>query len=176
MKKFLIAFAAISTLALVACKEPYQAPTVKQQQATKAAQAANSLHFTQNAEIENIKARLQLTSNPGQIGFVILLNETGQPVMYTSVKGKITSGSKRLTPSGESNTYNSNGYNVGTTTLPSDEGTYGQSDPYVYFWTTNDQYIQWNGKYLYSDQPFRLSTQPLVINLTQKEVNAAAEK
>lgn len=176
MKKILFALAAVSVLSLAACEVPQAPPTVKQQQAAKAARAADSLQFSQNAEIENIKARLQLTSNPGQIGFIVLLNETGQPVMYTSVKGKVTSGSKRLTPSGEQNTFDINGYNIGTTTLPSDEGTYGSSDPYIYFWTTNGQYLQWNGKYLYSDQPFRLSTQPLVINVTQKEVNAAAEK
>ena len=41
---------------------------------------------------------------------------------------------------------------------PSDEGTYGHSGEYVFFWTPAGQYIQWNGKYLYSDKPFRLTT------------------
>jgi len=46
---------------------------------------------------------------------------------------------------------------------PSDEGTFGSSDAYVYWWTEEDQYYQWSGKYLYSDKPFRLAIEPLVI-------------
>lgn len=56
-----------------------------------------SVRFTENAEIDNIKKRLELTSNPGRTGFVLLMNEAGQPIMYTGAKGKITWGGKRLT-------------------------------------------------------------------------------
>ena len=135
--------------------------TTKITQSMKAKAAAESISFTENAEIENIKARLQLTSDPGLTGFVLLMNEAGQPIMYTGVKGKITSGSKRLTApvkewriAGQSNT---------VAAAPSDEGTWGSSSPYIYFWTTTGQYIQWNGKYLYSDKPFRTKVAPLVI-------------
>ena len=98
MRKIGIALVAASALLLSACEPNGQPNPVKATQAQKAAEAANSIQFSENAEIDNIKRRLELTSNPGQIGFVLLLNEMGKPVMYTSVKGKITSGSKRLTP------------------------------------------------------------------------------
>lgn len=138
----------------------------KNAQAEKAKAAANSIQFTENAEIDNIRNRLELTANPGLLGFVVLLNETGQPVMSVAVKGKITSGSKRLTdPKTIVKTSNGNmGDNMAVTDSPSDEGTFGSSGEYIFFWTTAGQYIQWNGKYLYSDKPFRLSVEPIVVS------------
>lgn len=169
MKKILF-ITVWAVLSLTACAGDYEAPhQVKTTQAEKAKQAANSIHFTENAEIENIKKRLELTADPGLLGFVVLLNQMGQPVMYTSVKGKITSGGKRLTKPQTANCY----YDAddrdthapcGTVMdAPSDEGTYGHAGEYVYFWTQQGQYIQWNGSYLYSDKPFRLKDAPLVV-------------
>lgn len=71
--------------------------TPRQSQSRKAAAATVSVRFTESAEIDNIKKRLELTSNPGRTRFVLLMNETGQPIMYTGVKGKITWGGTRLT-------------------------------------------------------------------------------
>lgn len=165
MKTRIQAILAVSALALVltACEEEKTA--TKNIQSEKATQAANSINFTENAEIDNIKARLELTSKVGALGYVLLINQAGQPIAYYGVKGKVTSGSKRLTP--PDRTY-SNGNGSGIRLAPSDEGTYGSSDPYVYFWTTSGQYVQWNGSYLYSDQPFRIKVEPLVINIEQK--------
>lgn len=137
-----------------------QPPEAQQRQANEARKAAASLSFTDNAEIENIKRRLEITSKPGAIGFILLMNEAGQPILYESVSGKITSGGKRLTP--PSKTW------AGTSGLgpaPSDEGTWGQSGEYIFYWTQNGEYRQWNGKYLYSDKPFRTRIEPLIIHI-----------
>lgn len=153
-----------------ACGGDAPAPDKKHKQAAKAKEAANSLTFDENAEIDNIKRRLEITSSPGKIGYVVLLNEAGQPILYTSVKGKLTSGSKRLTRPVEL-THGSRGQYSGDFVVPgpSDEGTYGSSSPYVYFWTHEDRYVQWSGDYLYSDQPVRLRVKPLVINITDDQ-------
>lgn len=159
MRKFSLILAATAALSLAACGES-RAPSGKATQADKAAAAANSIDFTENAEIDNIKRRLQLTSNPGAIGFIVLLNEAGQPILYTGVKGKVTSSGKRLTAPVK---FWSN-YEAGTLgDAPSDEGTWGSSDPYIYFWDTNGVYHQWSGRYLYSDKPIRMRIEPLVI-------------
>lgn len=157
-------------LFILACEAGPQIdpPTpAKKAQSQKAAEAANSIRFTENAEIDNIKKRLELTSQPGLLGFVILLNEMGQPVMYTTVKGKITSGSKRLTKPYDVDRDWDTGEWTGWKELPSasDEGTYGSSSEYIFFWTQSGQYLQWNGKYLYSDKPFRLTKKALVVNV-----------
>jgi hypothetical protein len=154
--------AAVALFALAACGGGQN--TVKNQQAAKAAEAANSIAFTENAEIDNIKRRLELTSKPGLLGYIVLLNESGQPVYYTTIKGKVTSGGKRLT---EPDRYSSQGANGFMRHAASDEGTYGSSGEYIFFWTTNGQYVQWNGKYFYSDKPIRLSVQPLVVSIDE---------
>ena len=166
MRKIGIALVATSAFLLAACERNAPANPAKTTQAQKAAEAANSIQFSENAEIDNIKRRLELTSNPGQIGFVLLLNEMGKPVMYTSVKGKITSGNKRLTSPQEVRCLEvaeSVGCSQQMVEAPSDEGTYGSSNPYIFFWTADGQYIQWSGKYLYSDKPFRIEDPTIVI-------------
>lgn len=168
-KNFLIL--AVTTLFLVGgCGADSSTPSTKELQEVKAQEAANSINFTENAEIDNIKRRLQLTSDPGLTGFVLLLNEAGQPIMYAGVEGKITSGSKRLTkPYDLIDCYKGGGYRAEcVVSAPSDEGTHGSSSPYIYFWTVSGQYIQWNQAYLYSDQPFRLSVEPLVIDIVSE--------
>lgn len=152
----------VAMLVLTGCVD--DKPTAKNVQAAKAAEVANTIQFTENAEIDNIRRRLELTSKPGLLGYIVLLNESGQPVYYSTVKGKVTSGSKRLTRPDRS-TSEGLGQNNVVVQAPSDEGTFGSSGEYVYFWTTNDQYVQWNGKYFYSDKPIRLSVQPLVMSV-----------
>jgi hypothetical protein len=140
-------------IALSGCNE-----SNKKEQSAIAKQAAESIVFTENSEIENIKRRLELTSKVNAIGYIVLLNDAGQPILYTTVKGKVTSGSKRLTREDE---FTSNGLRKSA----SDEGTYGSSNPYIYFWATNGTYHQWSGQYLYSDKPIRLRVEPLVIEV-----------
>ena len=161
-----VAIALMGAAASTSCDMPPPQNNNKNVQAEKAAKAAEQVHFTANAEIDNIKRRLELTSNPEQIGFVLLLNDMGQPVYYAGVKGKITSGGKRLTPPEQPWTMDHGQY-YGTDLgpAPSDEGTWGTSGEYIYFWTTEGQYVQWNGSYLYSDQPFRLKIEPLAVSL-----------
>src|SRR5262245_55824183 len=163
-------------LFLTAC-QPEDVST-RSVQAHKAAQAAKSIQFLDNAEIDNIKNRIELTAQPGLLGFVLLMNEAGQPVLYEGVRGKITSGGKRLTPTTEVRcvpVINSDGSRGSceyhAVPAPSDEGTYGSSNEYIFYWNQDGAYRQWNGKYVYSDKPLRLRVDPLVIT-----IQAAAAK
>jgi len=154
-------FAAVAVATcLSACELP--PPTTAEVQSAKAQEAAEQVSFTENAEIENIQKRLKLTSAPGLIGYVLLLNDAGQPIYYVATDGKLTSGGKRLTKPYERT------YEGRTAPTPSDEGTWsgGGSLPYVYFWSTSGQYYQWSGDYLFSDQPFRLNVEPLVVDIS----------
>lgn len=147
-------------LSLAACDDASPSPTpVKMSEAQKSQEAANSIRFEENAERDNIKRRLELTADPGKLGFIVLLNQMGQPIVYEGVKGKVTSSHKRLTSPEVYNTYYTH-WGV----APADEGTYGSSDDYIYYWNTEGVYRQWSGLYLYSDQPMRLSQPTLVIH------------
>ena len=156
-------------MALAGCEpSTAESPSQKNVQSKKAQEAADSISFTENAEIENIKRRLEITSSPGSLGFIILLNDAGQPIIYEGVRGKVTSGGKRLTKPFSVNA----GWDCGEWSCdkelpsPSDEGTWGSSSPYIFYWNTNGEYRQWSGAYLYSDKPFRLRIEPLVITAT----------
>ena len=155
---------AFLTVALSGCVDE-QSKSRKVTESQKAEKRAANIKFTENAEIENIEKRLKLTSDPGLIGYVVLLNEMGLPILYTGVTGKITSGGKRLTSDQRMvRGKGGSGYTKDfVMKAPSDEGTWGSSNPYVYFWDTNGRYYQWNRGYLYSDNPIRLSKEPLVI-------------
>ena len=41
------------------------------------------------------------------------------------------------------------------------DGSYGENDSGIFFFTTDGKYIEWNGDYLYSDIPFTVSN-PIV--------------
>ncbi len=153
---------AVPIVGFLASQSGCDAPqNTKYEQAQKAAEVAANIKFTDNAEINNIKKRIELTANPGAIGFIVLMNQAGQPILYTSVRGKVSSSSKRLTTPDR---MYCNSTHCAIRTAPSDEGTWGSSDSYIYFWTTDGQYMQWSGNYLYSDKPFRIRVEPLVIN------------
>jgi hypothetical protein len=178
MKKFLLTLCAVCLLgvSMTACNpKSNAAPPVKQSEARKAEAAASSINFRAgNAEIDNIKKRLELTSDPGLMGYIVLLNESGQPIIYETVLGKVTSGSKRLTkPYAYVTGTQSNFKKTMLVPAPSDEGTHGSSNPYIYYWTTDGKYRQWSGDYLYSDKPFRLRIKPLVIGVTDEKVGKA---
>lgn len=158
----------VAALGLAAC-EP-ETKTNKATQADKARQAAQSISFTDNAEIDNIKRRIELTAAPGLLGFILLMNEAGQPIMYEGVRGKISSSGKRLTNPQQALGNGNGGYGAVVQT-PSDEGTWGSSDHYVFYWNQNGEYRQWNGKYLYADKPFRLRIEPLVITNVSSAAN-----
>lgn len=166
-KIVLMILTAAGACALAGCDPEAGQPSVKQEQERKAADAANSLHFVENAEIDNIKRRLELTADPGKLGFIVLMNQSGQPILYEGIKGKVTSGGKRLTRPDAVQTWgNGNGGTSGVVRAGgSDEGTFGSSSQYIFYWNTAGVYRQWSEGYLYSDQPIRLRIQPLVIGV-----------
>lgn len=155
--------AALACLALAACEPPV--PDNKQVQSNKASEALKSIHFDENAEIDNIKKRLELTADPGKYGFILLLNQAGQPILYEGVKGKVTSGGKRLTPPDRASASWGSGNNTAVRAAASDEGTWGSSSAYIFYWNTDGVYRQWDGGYLYSDQPIRTRVEPLIISI-----------
>lgn len=180
LKKIIAALmAGAMVLSTTACVLDAPTKLKKVTQSQKAKEAAETIKFTENAEIENIKRRLELTSDPGLLGFIVLF-ETGQTIAYYAVKGKVTSSGKRLTAPVQRWAIDRgkwSGSQLGP--APSDEGTWGSSNPYIYFWTINGEYKQWGGSgtYLYSDKPFRLNKEPVVVTVEytnmQELLNAA---
>lgn len=92
------------------------------------------------------------------LGYIVLLTESGSVVNRFTVDGKVSSLNSFLTPSSiESIYHDSSGGNLTTTTEMADvDGSYGENDAGIFFFTTDSRYIEWTGTYLYSDIPFEV--------------------
>ena len=97
------------------------------------------------------------------LGYVVLF--AGNAVLGSFVvDGKITSLNSYLTPDSE---YYELVYG-GTSTyanrwIADIDGSFGENDNGIFFFTPDGKYIEWNGTYLYSDIPFTVNTPVLTI-------------
>lgn len=93
-------------------------------------------------EQRNIKERYLEDNKPGSIKHLYIMSAySGQVIMYSTVKGKVTSSGKRLSPTlfaVSGGDYHIN-YNPD---LIQDDGTYGSSVDYVYWWDSKGIYHQ----------------------------------
>jgi len=96
------------------------------------------------------KEKARNVRRPAEVpmGYCVLLSY-GKVVGQFNVDGKITSLNSYLTAS----TY----YGSDSKELPDIDGSYGENDSGVFFFTPQWQYIEWNGEYIYSDTPFKVS-------------------
>jgi len=120
-----------------------------QQQDVAVKTQANGLTTEQN----NVKNRLLEDNKPGAIKHLYVISAySGQCIMYSTVKGKVTSSGKRLRPTSvlysDKNWQNGyvfttpDGTKYASNELPQDDGTFGQSNEYIYWWDTQNRYHQ----------------------------------
>ena len=132
-------------------------------------------------EQKHVAKRLIEDNKPGAIKHLYLISPySGQVILYSTVDGKVTSSEKRLTPrtvgcnSGTDTWRENEGIsteipNEGTKNSPEvlgDDGTYGDSYPYIYWWDTKGRYhqvIPGNCVVLVTDSP--LVTNKVTIDL-----------
>ena len=106
------------------------------------------------------------------LGYIVLFTESGGVVGNFVVDGKVSSLNSYLTP--DSEFYEKNGsYRSGATAestnaedysnkwLADVDGSYGENDNGIFFFTPDGKYIEWTGIYLYSDIPFEIDS-PIV--------------
>ena len=132
-------------------------------------------------EQTNVGRRLMMDNKIGSVKHLYLISAySGDVLLYSTVKGKVTSSGKRLTPT---SVVAMEGQYVGvqhegipvrlggtlrrTSEVLQDDGTYGSSIPYLYWWDVRDQYHQHyvsGGQILHvSDKPINVKN--IVINL-----------
>ena len=92
------------------------------------------------------------------LGYIVLFTEGGGVVGRYIVDGKVTSLNSYLTP--DSTYYATNG---SSNWLSDVDGSYGENDQGIFFFTPDGKYIEWTGIYLYSDIPFEVTTPTIVI-------------
>jgi hypothetical protein len=119
---------------------------------------------------KQISKRLVMFEDENKVSYIYLIS-FGKVMAFYPVKGKVTSGSKRLTTNEKLERGDGGEYSCDfVMESPSLDGTYGTSDSYIFFWTTDGTYIQWNDAYLLCDRPLKITTQPeLIYDVTPKK-------
>lgn len=169
----LLVLVAISVLA--GCGQPVQSVSgIKMKTIGKVKTNAKG----DTVEQQNIKDRIAMDNQPGSIKHLYVISAySGQVILYSTVRGKVTSSNKRLTPAqvtGENNFY----FDIGsqqfyTNQVLGEDGTYGSSIEYLYWWDTkgiyHQHYVQGGQIVHISDQP--IAVRGIIINmeLTQKK-------
>lgn len=180
--EFLVVFAIVGILAAVVLSSIHSSggastPTDTQSVADNQHKLSTAVPLPQlsnSLERANISKRLTTFDDPAKISY-IYLTSYGKVMAFYTVKGKVTSGTKRLTNpqraiddcGGLINLDGGDGWGCTSSTVTVDspelDGTYGSSGNYIYFWTTDGTYVQWSGEYMLADQPLQLTTQPELV-------------
>jgi hypothetical protein len=85
------------------------------------------------------------------LGYIVLFS--GNTVVGRFVvDGKVSSLNSFLTPDTEYPTLDS----INNDWLADIDGSYGENDNGIFFFTTDGKYVEWTGTYLYSDIPFEV--------------------
>ena len=98
------------------------------------------------------------------LGYIVLFGESGAVIGSFVVDGKVSSLNSFLTPDSEyyEKVYGGSGTSVNKW-LADVDGSYGENDNGIFFFTPDGKYIEWTGTYLYSDIPFIVDNPILVV-------------
>lgn len=91
------------------------------------------------------------------LGYIVLFTDNGAAVGSFVVDGKVSSLNSYLTPDSEYYELNSGEFGTGqdfNKWIADIDGSYGENDNGIFFFTPDGKYIEWTGTYLYSDIPF----------------------
>lgn len=185
MRKIIcILMAVIMTIAFVGCGAATASGTAQDMENTKI--AADNLQYNQptptdidyslerynlirraywvNGQREKANALICQIEKP--MGYIILFTESGSVVGKFTVDGKVSSLNSFLTPDSEYFDYSAGGeWGYSNKWLADVDGSYGENDNGIFFFTPDGKYVEWTGIYLYSDIPFEVDAP--VVNYTE---------
>ncbi|KKQ32070.1 MAG: hypothetical protein US49_C0018G0003 [candidate division TM6 bacterium GW2011_GWF2_37_49] len=169
MKRYVFVVLAFVAISLIAGCGPAQ--TVQSVSGTKMA-GSGAIQKNANGltvEQQNISDRIQMDNRPGSIKHLYIISPySGQVLIYSTVKGKVTSSKKRLTPNRIVGTADStygfafdvNGLTYYTDEILGEDGTVGESEPYIYWWDARGIYHQ---HFVTDGQIIHVSNQPQAV-------------
>lgn len=111
-----------------------------------------------NGEREKANALISKVQLP--LGYIVLFSSNSVVAQFT-VEGKVSSLNSFLTPSNLDN-YITNG-GVKTIELPDVDGSYGENDNGIFFFTVDGKYVEWTGDYIYSDIPLFIENPTITV-------------
>ncbi len=118
-------------------------------------------------EQRNVRDRLLADNQPGSIKHLYVVSAySGQTILYSTVRGKVTSSGKRLSPTSVVEDQRHSGFDVEingthrTEEVLQDDGTYGSSVEYLFWWDQRGAYHQ---HYVTGGQIVHISDQPVAV-------------
>lgn len=173
----LILVLAVSVMA-TGCGPERKTETQKQEQAQTEAQ--QKIHLTtsppprlqSSQERKNLIERLKRFNTDDKVSYIYLVNY-GKVMAFYTVKGKVSSVNSLLTtPEQIVNGWSGRGgghHYSEVVASPDLDGSYGSNGDAIFFFTTDNTYVEWAGDYMLCDKPLKLSTPPaMVINVEDK--------
>lgn len=171
MKKTSLLFLSITALALAAC---HAETAVSTQQVERKAVESNQQQLvsqippprlTTSLERKNLAERLERINQQNMSGFIYLLSY-GRVVSSYPVRGKVSSLNAYLMGSEKPEDDPNGTRDAGSIMVeqPDFDGAYGKNADGVFFFTADtNAYVEWQGEYLFSDQPLKLAQEPLMV-------------
>ena len=179
-KSLFFLFLGFLFLMVVSCDTSTENQQKSDSGVTKASVKVKTNADGMTAEQSNLSKRLKEDNELGSIKHLYVISAySGDVLEYFTVKGKVTSGNKRLSPKtvngngfenpGESNfVYIGNSKHV-TDEVLDDGGAYGESGNYLFWFDAQDNYHQYypsGGTYLHiSNKPLRVRRANLTVTL-----------
>lgn len=99
--------------------------------------------------VKNLKEKMEREEDPNAIRYLYLMNY-GKIVGYYVTQGKISSSGSQIAPEQEVIRYYGEGNILDSA---KDDGTYGEADPGVFFFTTDGTMVVTSLDYIQSDAP-----------------------
>lgn len=84
------------------------------------------------------------------LGYIVLFTESGDTIGSFTVDGKVSSLNSYLTPDSEYYELYGGDYSKENKWLADVDGSYGENDNGIFFFTTDGKYIEWTGTYLFT--------------------------
>lgn len=137
--------------------------TEANQQRLQEAQPAPELN--DSLERAQLIRRLERFNESEKISYIYLMSY-GRVMAYYTIKGKVSSVNSMLTCTEQPLRIKGTGGTLAILTVssPDLDGSYGSNGNGIFFFTTDDTYVEWNSEYLLSDRPLRLQERPLLID------------
>ena len=101
--------------------------------------------LSKSAERQAVARRATTWNSEDKLSYVYLI-DNGRVVAFYVARGKVSSLNSFLAD-GE----------------PDIDGTYGHNVEGVFFFTDTGAYVEWNGRYICSDQPLKVTAPPLLV-------------
>lgn len=119
---------------------------------TERKEAQGASQITNSLEKHNLEKKRDKEEDPNAIRYVYLMNY-GNITGYYVIEGKVSSSGSQIGPEQEIIKRWSDGYVLDSA---QDDGTYGDGDPGVFFFTTDGMMVETSLDYVISDRPMTL--------------------